>query len=110
MRQHCIISVRNIYIGIDESFGFMKLTVLDIKARIIRKLVQWRKWGASHTENVLKGLPSHLRGEKVTKQALKELVKDRWIIPVKKTGEIHYSLNLRKTREILQFYEKYCKK
>ena len=27
----------------------------------------------------------------------------------KKTSEIHYSLNPRKTDEILQFYEKYCK-
>lgn len=88
----------------------MKLMVLEIKARIIRKLVQWRKWGASHTENILKGLPVHLRGDKVTKKALKELVKDQWIIPVKKTGEIHYSLNPRKTKEILHFYEKYCKK
>jgi len=87
----------------------MKLSLLEIKARIIRKLVQWRKWGASHTENILKGLPSHLRGDRITKQALKELEKDQWIISAKKTGEIHYSLNPEKTDEILQFYEKYCK-
>lgn len=85
----------------------MQFTVLEIKARIIRKLVQWRKWGASHTENILKGLPSHLKGEKTTKQALKELEKERWIISAKKTGEIHYSLNPEKTADILQFYEKY---
>lgn len=82
---------------------------LDIKARIIRKLVRWRKWGGAHTENVLKGLPSHLKGDKNTKQALKELEKDKWIIPAKKTGEIHYSLNSEKADEILRFYEKYCK-
>ncbi len=87
----------------------MELTPQDIKARIIRKLVQWRKWGGSHTENILKGLPTHLRGDKITKQALKELEKDEWIIPAKKTGEIHYSLNPRKADEILKFYEKYCK-
>tara|TARA_B100001971_G_C18164363_1_gene523290 strand:- start:202 stop:471 length:270 start_codon:yes stop_codon:yes gene_type:complete len=87
----------------------MGLTVTEIKARIIRKLVQWRKWGASHTENILKGLPAHLRGDKLTKTALKELVKDGWLLPAKKTGEIHYSLNPEKTDEILQFYEKYCK-
>lgn len=86
------------------------LTIIEIKARIIRKLVQWRKWGGSHTENILKGISSHLRGDKNTKQALKELEKDGWIIPAKKTGEIHYSLNPKKTDEILQFYEKYCKK
>ena len=88
----------------------MNLTILDIKKRIIRKLVRWRKWGGAHTENILKGLPSHLIGDKITKQALKELEKDEWIILAKKTKEIHYSLNPRKTDEILQFYEKYCKK
>ena len=75
----------------------MGLTLLQVKARIIRKLVQWRKWGGSHTENILKGLPSHLRGDKITKQVIKELERDEWIIPAKKTGEIHYSLNPNKT-------------
>ena len=87
----------------------MGLTVEDIKARIIRRLVQWRKWGHAHTENILKGLPAHLRGDRITKKALKELEKDEWIVPAKKTGEIHYSLNPGKTDEILQFYEKRCK-
>ena len=85
------------------------LSKIGIKARIIRKLVKWQKWGGSHTENILKGLPSHLRGDKATKQALKELEKDKWIISAKKTGEIHYSLNPEKTDEILGFYEKYCR-
>jgi len=85
------------------------LSVNDIKSRIIRKLVRWRKWGGSHTENILSGLPAHLVGDKSTKQALKELERDEWLIPAKKTGEIHYSLNPRKTDEILKFYEKYCK-
>lgn len=84
--------------------------VIEVKARIIRKLVQWRKWGGSHTENILKGLPSHLKGEKVTKKALKELERDQWIIATIKTKEIHYSLNPRKVKEILSFYEKYCKR
>jgi hypothetical protein len=88
----------------------MEITAEDIKARIIRRLVQWRKWGGSHTENILGGLPSHLRGDKTTKQALKELVHDRWLLPAKKTGEIHYSLNPKKADEILQFYEKHLEK
>ena len=83
------------------------ITKEDIKARIINKLVRWRMWGGKHTENILKGLPSHLRGEKITKQAIKELEKDQWILPAKKTGEIHYSLNPRKTDDILQFYKKH---
>ena len=90
----------------------MLISKLEIKARIIRKLVRWQKWGGArgaHTENVLKGLPSHLIGAKITKEALKELVKDEWLISEEKTGEIHYHLNSRKTAGILQFYEKYCK-
>ncbi len=85
----------------------MTFGVLEVKARIIRKMVQWRKWGGSHTENILGGLPGHLKGAKVVDQAIKELVRDEWLLPAKKTGEIHYSLNPKKTDEILRFYEKY---
>tara|TARA_B100000315_G_C14205724_1_gene419709 strand:+ start:272 stop:535 length:264 start_codon:yes stop_codon:yes gene_type:complete len=81
----------------------------NIKKRIINKLVRWKKWGGSHTENIVKGLPSHLRGDKIILKVLKELQRDKWIISAKKTGEIHYSLNPEKTDEILKFYEKYCK-
>jgi len=91
-----------------ENYGvvWMEYTVNQIKKRIIIKLVRWKKWGGYHTENILKGLPTHLRGHKFTKQALKELINDGWIIPAKKTGEIHYSLNPEKTDEILQFCQK----
>ncbi len=82
----------------------------EIKKRIIRKLVRWKKWGGAHTENILKGLPSHLIGSKSTKQALKELIKDQWLVTAMKTGEIHYSLNPRKMSEILQFYKKIAKR
>ena len=85
------------------------LSKTEIKARIIRKLVRWQKWGGAHTENILNGLPKHLIGDKIVKEALKELVKDEWLIPVKKTNETHYHLNSKKANEILQFYEKYCK-
>jgi len=85
------------------------MQTLEIKKRIINKLVRWRKWGGSHTENVISGLPSHLRGDKVTKNVLKELVKEEWLIPAMKTGETHYSLNPKKADEILKFYEGYCK-
>ncbi len=86
------------------------LTKIEIKARVIRKLIKWRKWGASHTENILKGLPSHLIGDKMTKEILKELIQDEWLIPAIKTQETHYSLNPKKADEILQFYEEYCNK
>lgn len=86
------------------------MQAIEIKKRIVNRLVRWRKWGGSHTENVIAGLPSHLRGDKITKNVLKELVKDEWLISAIKTGEMHYSLNPKKTDEILNFYEKYCKK
>lgn len=88
----------------------MEISVIAIKARIIRRLVKWRKWGGSHTENIIGGLPAHLIGSKITKQAIKELERDDWIIPAKKTGETHYSLNPEKTDEILEFYETYREK
>lgn len=82
---------------------------IEIKARIIRKLVRWQKWGGAHTENILKGLPKHLIGEKIVKEVLKELERDEWLLSANKTGEVHYWLNQKKTNEILQFYEKYCR-
>ena len=85
------------------------LSKLEIKARMIRKLVRWRKWGGAHTENILNGLPKHLIGDKIVKDTLKELEKDEWILPENKTSEKHYHLNSRKTDEIMQFYEEYCK-
>ena len=85
------------------------LSKIEIKSRIIRKLVRWQKWGGAHTENILNRLPTHLRGSKIVKEVLKELEKNEWLLPAKKTGEIHYSLNSKKIDEILQFYEKYCK-
>ena len=83
----------------------MEFSREQIKARIIRKLVRWRKWGGSHTENIYNGLPRHLRGEKVVKEIIKELVQEQWLLVAIKTGELHYALNPRKTAEILQFYE-----
>jgi len=82
--------------------------ITQIKARIIRKMDIWRKRGGSHTENILKGMHAHLRGDKVTRKAIKEMKKDRWLIAEIKTGETHYALNPRKAKEILQFYEQYC--
>ena len=81
-----------------------------VKTKIVEKMINRRKWGASHTENILKGIPKSLKGSKITKKALKELIQSQWILPAKKTGEIHFSLNPEKTDEILKFYEEYCKK
>lgn len=83
----------------------MELTKEEVKLRIIRKLVRWKKWGGAHTENILNGLPRHLRGEKKVRECIQELIQEQWLLPAIKTGETHYSLNPRKIKEILQFYE-----
>ncbi|MEK6903163.1 MAG: hypothetical protein AABW64_00770 [Nanoarchaeota archaeon] len=53
-------------------------------------------------------MPRHLRGEKIVDEALQELIQEQWSLAAMKTGERHYSLNPRKTKEILQYYEVYC--
>jgi len=60
------------------------------------------RWGAAHTEeiNLFKGLPKHIRGEKIVKMALEELYKKEMIIRFKKTNQLHVSLNPQKKKEI----------
>jgi len=78
-----------------------------IQEKILRKLMAMKppKWGSSHTEetNLVKGLPSHLRGEKIVEKALKELYQKEFLLKSKKTGEWHVSLNLQKRKEIYRF-------
>jgi len=76
-----------------------------IMKRFLRKLVNLNIWGGRHTEliNLKKCIPKHLRGEKVTEEAIKELV-DKGFLKIKKsTGEIHLSLNSDKQQEIYEF-------
>ena len=78
-----------------------------IQEKILRKLMAMKpaKWGNSHTEekNLVKGLPSHMRGLKVVDKAIKELFQLEFITRLKKTGEWHVSLNPRKKEEIYRF-------
>ena len=78
-----------------------------IQEKILRKLMSMNppKWGNSHTEedNLLKGLPKHLRGTKVVQNAIDELYKMEFLTKLKKTGEWHVSLNPRKKEEIYEF-------
>ncbi len=75
-------------------------------------LVTRRMWGGKHTEmkNLTKGLPDHLlknhKSMKQVQKAIKHLIQDDWLLTKKSTGEIHVSLNPRKTAEIKQFIEK----
>ncbi|MBW2984300.1 hypothetical protein KY361_04250 [Candidatus Woesearchaeota archaeon] len=76
-----------------------------IMKRFLRKLINLGIWGGRHTEltNLKKCIPKHLRGEKATKEAIKELI-DRGFIKIKKsTAEIHVSLNSEKQQEIYEF-------
>jgi len=78
-----------------------------IQEKILRKMMSMKppKWGNSHTEekNLVKGLPSHLRGTKVVEKAIKELHQRDFLIKLKKTGEWHVSLNPQKRKEIYRF-------
>lgn len=78
-----------------------------IQQRILKKLMNMSppKWGSSHTEetNLTKGLPKHLRGEKVAKEAIEELYRHEFLLRMKKTGEWHVSLNPAKHEEIFRF-------
>ena len=78
-----------------------------IQEKILRKLMSMKpaKWGNSHTEekNLVKGLPSHLRGTKVVDKAIEGLFKLEFLTRLKKTGEWHVSLNPRKNEEIFRF-------
>ena len=79
----------------------------EIQRFILRKLMTFKppKWGGSHTEetNLVKGLPKHMRGEKTTKKAIKELYKNGFLLKKISTGEWHVSLNPRKKEEIMRF-------
>ncbi|MEK6868876.1 MAG: hypothetical protein AABX74_01490 [Nanoarchaeota archaeon] len=78
-----------------------------IQEKILRKLMSMNppKWGDSHTEeiNLVKGLPSHLRGAKFVEKAINELFQLEFLTKAKKTGEWHVSLNPRKKEEIYRF-------
>jgi len=76
-----------------------------IMKRFLRKLINLDIWGGRHTEltNLKKALPKHLRGEKVTEEAIKELIAMEFITTKQSTGEIHISLNSKKQQEIYEF-------
>lgn len=82
----------------------MDLTKAIMK-RFLRKLLNLNIWGGRHTElkNLQKALPTHLRGNREAKTAIKELVKKGLIIIKPSTGEKHISLNSHKQQEIYDF-------
>ncbi len=79
-----------------------------IMKRFLRKLLNLNIWGGRHTElrNLQKALPSHLRGSKEAKEAIKELLKRQFLNIKPSTGEKHISLNSHKQKEIYEFLQK----
>lgn len=81
----------------------------EVQDKILRKLMAMNppKWGNSHTEedNLVKGLPKHLRGTKIVQNAIDELYKMEFLTKLKKTGEWHVSLNPSKKEDIHRFLE-----
>lgn len=79
-----------------------------IMKRFLRKLLNLNIWGGRHTElkNLQKALPSHLRGSKEAKEAIKELLKLGFLNIKPSTGEKHISLNSHKQKEIYEFLQK----
>ena len=73
-----------------------------IMQKFLRKLINLNIWGGRHTElkNLQKSLPSHLRGSKDAKKAIKELIKKEFLKIKPSTGEYHVSLNSHKQKEI----------
>ena len=85
----------------------MKMEKRAIQEKILRKLMAMNppKWGGSHTEetNLVKGLPSYLRVEKIVEKAIKELYQKEFLLKSKKTGEWYVSLNPQKKKETYNF-------
>ena len=76
-----------------------------VMQRFLRKLINLNIWGGRHTEliNLKKCIPKHLRGEKVTEEAITELIDKRFLKIKKSSGEIHVSLDSDKQQEIYEF-------
>lgn len=78
-----------------------------IKAHILLKLIRKRRWGGRHTElaNVRGSLPAHLAGE--AEKAARELCNEGLITWLKKTNQVHVSLNSHRRKEITEMVKRY---
>ena len=78
---------------------------MNIKKIILRKLFRHRIIGGKHTaiENLTKGLPKHWIG--AAKDAIKELIKERFILTKPTSYGLQISLNPEKIDEISKIIE-----
>ena len=76
--------------------------IRNIQRKMIRMLKNKGKYGGAHTETLhLKNcVPKHLRGERITEEAIRDLFKRGILINKKSTGEQHCSLNHAKLKEM----------
>ena len=84
----------------------MSLEIFIMK-KFLRRLLNLNIWGGRHTEikHLQQTLPSHLRGTKESKKAIKNLIELEFINVKMSTGEKHVSLNSHKQTEIIKFLE-----
>ena len=78
---------------------------MDLKQIILRKLYRRRVIGGKHTavEHLTKGLPRHLAG--AAKNAVKELIKEEFILQKPTSYGVQVSLNPEKIDEITKIIE-----
>ncbi|MFH1094807.1 MAG: hypothetical protein V1728_01160 [Candidatus Micrarchaeota archaeon] len=86
----------------DENFSNESL-----KAHIMYKLARHRRWGAKHTEliNVRSALPRE--HQHLAEELARELADEGFLTWLKKTGQIHVSLNPHRRAEIIKMVENY---
>ena len=79
----------------------------QLKAHILYKLSRHNRWGGKHTEliNVRSALPKQHRHE--AEELARELANEGLITWLKKTGQIHVSLNPHRKEDILETLKKY---
>jgi hypothetical protein len=72
----------------------------ELSVRILERLYNHGKIGGSHahTESVIRGLPSHLKGNAI--RAVKKLIKDGYIIQHPTSYGMQIALNPQRIKEI----------
>ncbi len=85
----------------------LKPSWAQIKAHILYTLSRHQRWGGKHTEliNVRSALPREFQSQAET--IARELADADLITWLKKTGQIHISLNPHKKKEIFEIIERY---
>lgn len=83
------------------------MTREQLKAHILYKLSRHRRWGDTHTEliNVRSALPCNWQPK--AEEIARELANDDLLTWLKKTGQIHVSLNIHRKKQIMEIIEKY---